>query len=180
MIVSAGPLALARRGWGLKGGVITSVVAEQNGGRPEVFCAQTICGAAFSGVKVLVLLSGDRGNDPVWQAIGDLLGGGDRREAAASLRRIPLLMHSSGTGWDRIGEADLVYIANLQAADVRRALDGVTAAVLTLNDAEDGTAKFEAAETIRVGSDFIALDAEGGEVPMEFDPTGPVYRPPLG
>jgi hypothetical protein len=177
MLVSTGPIALARPGWGLKGGVITSVVSEDSGGRPDVFCAQMILGAAISGMKVLVLLPGLRGDDPVWSVIGELLGGGDKKAAASALREIPLVMYASGTGREYVGKADLVYAPGLQLGSLTSIGENTSAAILTLADVETDVVKQGSAEVIRVGGETITLDAEGAEVPVVLDPSGPVYRP---
>lgn len=179
MMMPVGPLACAHKGWGLKGGTITSAIAENHEGRPEVLCAQMVCAAAISGVKVLVLLSGDRGDDPAWQAIGKLLGGGDRRTAADMLRELPLLMYASGTGRDRVGEAELVYAPGLRMGDLEEIQTNTKAAILTLSESEGEVPGHQEVEVLCVGGDFVMLDAEGYELPMTYDPTGPVYRPVL-
>lgn len=178
MLVPVGPIALVRKDWGLRGGAITSVVAENSEGRPDVLCAQMICGAAFSGVKVLVLLAGGR-DDEAWQAIGQLLGGGDRRTAADVLRELPMRMYASGTGKEHAGGAELVYAPGLRLAELERIRSSTSAAVLTLSGDEGDVAGQSQVEVIRVGGDFIALDVDGSEISVEFDESGPVYRPDL-
>jgi hypothetical protein len=177
MLVSTGPIAMARPGWGLKKGKITSIVGNDSGGRPDVLCAQMLLGAAVSGVKVLALLPGLRGDDPVWQAVGELLGGGDKRVAASELRQIPLVMYASGTGREHVGKADLVYAPGLRPGDLEEIQKATSAAVLTLADVESDVATYGSAEIIRVGGDTILLDSEGVEISVVYDPSGPVYRP---
>lgn len=177
MLVPAGPLACMFKGWGLENRSITSVIAENSEGRPDVLCAQMVCAAAISGVKVLVLLSGGRGDDPGWQAIGQLLGGGDRRIAADILRELPLLMHASGTGKDRAGEAELVYAPGFRMGELEQIRDSTSAAILTLSEAEGDVPGQQGVEVLRVGGEFIILDSKGFEAPVVYDPTGPVYRP---
>lgn len=177
MLVPAGPIAFARKGWGLKGGAITSVVAEDSEGKPDVLCAQMICGAAFSGVKVLVLLPGGRGDDPAWQAVGRLLGGDDRRMAADVLREVPIRMYASGTGRDCANEAGLVYAPGLRIGELEEIRNSTSAAVLTSSDKDGRGVEGQGAEVIRIGGDFVLLDSEGCKLPLLYDPSGPIYRP---
>jgi len=177
MLVSTGPIALARPGWGLKEGTVVSLVPNNSSGRPDVLCAQMLLGAAISGVKTLALLNGLRSDDEVWNAVGDLLGGGNAKAAAREMRNIRLVMYSSGTGREHVGKAELVYAPGLNPTELSRLSDETTAPILTLADLESETVKRLSGEVIRVGGDAIVLDAEGFEVPVVFDPSGPVYRP---
>lgn len=177
MRVSTGPIAMAVPGWGLKEGAITSVVDNDGGGRADVLVAQMLCGAAVSGIKVLVLLPGLRGDDPAWKVVGELLGGGSAKAAAQALKQVKLLMYTSGLGREHVGKAELVYAPGLSRAEIGRVTDNTAAPVLTLTDLEGETAKRLSAEVIRVGGDTIVLDSEGIEIPVVFDPSGPVYRP---
>lgn len=176
MLVSTGPIAIARPGWGLKEGTIVSLVSNDSGGRPEVLTAQIIVGAAISGVKTLVLLPGLRSDDPVWSVVGELLGGGNAKAAAQEMRHLKLVMYTSGTGREHVGKAELVYAPGLSLAELMRLSDETVAPILTLTDLESETAKRLSNEVIRVAGDTITLDAEGFEVPVVFDPSGPVYR----
>jgi hypothetical protein len=176
MLVSTGPIALARPGWGLKEGTIVSLVSNDSGGRPDVLCAQMLAGAAISGVKTLVLLNGLRTDDDVWKAIGDILGGGNPKAAAQEMRHMKLVMYASGTGREHVGKAELVYAPGLNPTELSRLSDETTAPILTLSDLESEVVKRLSSEVIRVGGDAIVLDAEGFEVPVVFDPSGPVYR----
>lgn len=177
MMVSTGPIALARPGWGLKENTITAVVSNDAQGHPEVLCAQMLLGAAISGVKVLALLPGMRSDEPVWEKVGHLLGGGDPKAAAREMRQMRLVMYASGTGREHAGKAELVYAPGLQPGELERLLDDTTAPVLTLTDVDAEIALKRANEVIRVGGDTIVLDGEGFEIPVVYDPSGPVYRP---
>lgn len=177
MRVSTGPIAIVRPGWELKPGAITSVVANDSGGRPEVLCAQMLCGAAISGIKTLVLLPGLRTDDPVWQTVGQLIGGGDAKTAARELKLMKMVMYASGTGREHVGKAELVYAPGLRPSELERVADETMAPVLTLSDLDDQITVKKAAEVIRVGGDHIALDSEGFEFSVVFDPSGPVYCP---
>lgn len=176
MLVSTGPIALARPGWGLKGNTITSVVSNGAEGHPEVLCAQILLGAAASGLRVLALLPGMRDDEPTWAAIGDMLGG-DGKAAARELRQMRLVMYSSGTGREYASKAELVYAPGLQPGELERLINDTTAPVLTLTDLDSEVTLKRSGEVIRVGGGVIALDSEGFEVPVVFDPSGPVYRP---
>lgn len=175
MRVSMGPIALARPGWEMKPGSVTSVVANDSGGRPDVLCAQMLCGAAISGIKTLVLLPGLRTDEPVWQLIGELIGGGDAKLAAREMRQMRLVMYASGTGKEYAGRAELVYAPGLRPGELERITSETMAPVLTLTDTDDAALK-KSAEVIRVGGDTIVLDSEGFEFPVVYDPSGPVYR----
>lgn len=176
MLVSTGPISLLRPGWGLKENTITSVVANDSGGYPEVLCAQMLCGAAISGVKVLVLLPGLRGDDPVWTVVGQLLGGGDARTAARELKQMRLVMYASGTGREHVGKAELVYAPGLSPMEIDQVASNTSAPVLTLTDLESEIATRISHEVIRVAGDTISVDSEGFEVPVVYDPSGPLYR----
>jgi len=177
MLVSTGPLALARPGWGLKGNTITAVVSNDAEGHPEVLCAQMLVGAAVSGVKVLALLPGMRSDEPTWEAVGRLLGDGSAKAAAQAMRQMKLVMYASGTGREHAGKAELVYAPGLQPGELERIVGDTSAPVLTLTDLDSEVALKRAGEVIRVGGDSIVIDSEGFEVPVVYDPSGPVYRP---
>lgn len=177
MRVSTGPIAIVRRDWELKPGAITSVVSNDGGGRPEVLCAQMLCGAAISGIKTLVLLPGMRTDDPVWQTVGQLIGGGDAKTAARELRLMKMVMYASGTGREHVGKAELVYAPGLRSGELERISGETMAPVLTMADPDDPVTLRKAAEVIRVGGDTISLDSEGFEFSVVFDPSGPVYSP---
>jgi hypothetical protein len=177
MKISTGPIAFARRGWGLAEKTITSVVSNDGEGHPDVLCAQMLCGAATSGVKTLVLLAGLRTDDLVWQRVGQMLGGGDAKAAAQGLRLMPLRMYASGTGQEHVNKAGLVYVSGLRLKDLQRLSGNTTAPILTLTDIESDSAAEGSTQVIRVSGDAISIDAEGFEVPVTYDPSGPVYRP---
>lgn len=177
MVVSVGPIALARPGWGLKESAVTSLVPNDSGGRPDVLCAQMLLNAAICGMKVLVLLPGLRSDDEVWSSVGQILGAGDGRVAAREMRHLRLVMYASGTGREHVNKAELVYAPGLSPSELSRLTRETTAPILTLADLESETAKRLSSEVIRVGGDTIVYDAEGFEVPVVFDPSGPVYRP---
>ncbi len=177
MRISVGPIALARPGWEIKQDSLVSFVANDGGGRPDVLCAQMLCAAAVSGIKTLVLLPGLRTDEPVWQVINELIGGGDSKKAAQGMRLIPLRMYTSGTGREHVGKAELVYAPGLRSGELERIFNDTAAPVLTLTDLDDTITLKKATEVIRVGGDTIALDREGFEVPVVYDPSGPVYSP---
>lgn len=177
MHVSTGPIALARPGWGLKPGSVTSVVSNDSGGRPDVLCAQILCGAAIGGVRTLVLLPGMRDDEPVWKLIGELIGGGDAKVVAREMRQMKLVMYASGTGRQYAAKAELVYAPGLRPGELEQITSETMAPVLTLTDLDDTVGLKKSAEVIRVGGDHIALDSEGFEFPVVYDPSGPVYRP---
>lgn len=177
MLVSTGPIALARPGWHLKPGSVTSIVADDSGGRPDVLAAQIICGAAVSGVKVLVLLPWDRREDSVWSVVVELVAAGSEEAAARAISSMPLLMYSGGTGKQYVGKAGLVYAPGLGPRELQELSEKTAAPVLTFTDLESEVALRTSAEVIRVCRDAIVLDGEGVEVPVEYDPSGPVYRP---
>lgn len=177
MSVPVGIITLKRPDWGLKKQTVTSVVANDGGGRPDVLCAQMLCGVAFSGLRVLVLLPGGRGEDPVWQAVGRFLGGNDKKVAAELLSKVPMVMYASGTGREFADRADLVYASGLKATEMRNLMNITDAPILTLADLEDEVTVRFAHDVIRVGGDSIAVDGEGFEFPVVYDPSGPVYRP---
>ena len=87
-----------------------------------------------------------------------------------------LVMYASGTGREHVGKAELVYAPGLNPTELSRLSDETTAPILTLSDLESEVVKRLSSEVIRVGGDAIVLDAEGFEVPVVFDPSGPVYR----
>lgn len=177
MSVPVGIITLKRPDWGLKKQTVTSVMANDSGGRPEVLCAQMLCGVAFSGLRVLVLLPGGRSEDPVWQAVGKFLGGGDKRTAAELLSKVPMVMYASGTGREFASKADLVYASGLKASEMRNLMNITDAPILTLSDFDDEVTVRLAHDTIRVGEDSITVDGEGFEFQVTYDPSGPVYRP---
>lgn len=177
MRISVGPIALARPGWGIEQNSVVSFVANDALGHPDVLCAQMLCAAAVSGIKTLVLLPGLRTDEPVWQRVVELIGGGDDRAAAQGLRLIPLRMYAAGTGREHVGKAELVYAPGLRPGELERISNGMTAPLLTLTDLDDPITLKKATEIIRVGGDTIALDSEGFEVPVVYDPSGPVYSP---
>lgn len=176
MKVSTGPIALARPGWGLEEGSITALVSNDAGGRPEVLAAQIICGAAVSGVRVLVLLPWSREEDSTWDCVVKLLSGGDREAAARSISTLPLVVFAGGAGQATASKAELVYAPGLSARDLRRLASTTRAPILTVGELDDETARRYAHKVIHVGGDALVVDGEGFEVPVVFDPTGPVYR----
>lgn len=176
MTVPVGIITLKRPDWGLRKQTVTSVVANDSGGRPDVLCAQILCGVAFSGLRVLVLLPGGRGEDPVWQAVGKYLGGGDKKAAAELMAQVPMVMYASGTGREFAAKADLVYAPGLKAPELRNLMNITDAPILTLADFDDEVTVRLAQEVIRVGGDSIAVDSEGFELQVTYDPSGPVYR----
>jgi hypothetical protein len=176
MLISAGPITMARPGWGLKENTITAVVSNGSDGYPEVLCAQMLIGAAASGVRVLALLPGLRTDEPTWAAIGRMLGGGEPRSVARELRSMPLITYASGTGHEHVGKAGLVYAPGLRSDELERLLGNTSAPVLTLTDLDSETALRRAGEVLRVDGDRIVIDSEGFEVSVTYDPDGPLYR----
>lgn len=177
MRISMGPIALVRPGWEIKQNSIVSFVANDDGGRPDVLCAQMLCAAAVSGIKTLVLLPGMRTDEPVWKCVVQMIGGGDDKAAAQGMRLIPLRMYAAGTGREHVGRAELVYAPGLRPGELERISESTTAPILTLTDLDDPITLKKATEIIRVGGDTIALDSEGFEFSVVYDPSGPVYSP---
>lgn len=177
MKICSGPLALARPGWGLEDNSVTSLVPDDAGGRPDVLAAQILCGAAFSGARVLMLLPGTRDEDPVWQAVGAFLAGGDRKLAATALRGLPIRMYACGNGRDRSDSANLVYAPGLTAHELLTLREQTSAPILMLGEGLEGQSAGHSVRFIRVSGDILLIDSEGVEVPVVYDPSGPVYRP---
>lgn len=168
MKIVTGPLAMAVPGWGLEGPGVTGVASGDGGGRPEVLLAQLLAGASVSGVRTL-LLPLDRDTDPVWGCLVQLLAGGDRKAAGQALRHLPMAVHSAGTGGDKLAGAGLVYAPAVTGRELRQMRDRTQAPILV--PSEGGTD-----EVIRVCGEVLVLDSTGREIPVAFDPSGPVYR----
>jgi hypothetical protein len=177
MRISVGPIALARPGWEIEQNSLVSFVAADGLGHPDVLCAQMLCAAAVSGIKTLVLLPGMRTDEPVWKRVVELIGGGNDKAAAQGMRLIPFRMYAVGTGREHAGKAELVYAPGLRSSELEKISESTTAPILTLTDLDDPIAVRKATEIIRVGGDTITLDSEGFEVPVVYDPSGPVYSP---
>lgn len=177
MMITAGPISLTRPGWGLRAGTVTSLVTGGEGGRPEVLAAQMICNAAISGVRVLMLLPYQRGDDDVWEAMISLLADGDQVSAIRTLSRLPLTMHTCGRGQENVGHAQLVYAPNLSGRQVRQFDAQTNPATLVVNQDFGGKSPLHGHnEVVRVGADVLVVGEEGFEVPVVYDPSGPMYR----
>lgn len=61
--------------------------------------------------------------------------------------------------------------------EIDQVAGNTSAPVLTLTDLESEIATRISHEVIRVAGDTISVDSEGFEVPVLYDPSGPVYRP---
>lgn len=177
MKIPAGPITLARPGWGLDEGTVTSLVANDAGGHPEILAAQILGGAATSGAKVLMLLPGTRDEDPVWRVLGDMLSTGDRKSAATALRDLPILMYACGMGRDRSDRANLVYAPGLTPPELLSLREQTRAPILMLGKGFEEDSASRSVRFIRVGGDTLLIDHEGVEVSVVYDPSGPVYRP---
>lgn len=178
MKITAGFISQVRPGWGLQTGTVTSLMAIDADGHPEVLAAQMICNAAISGVKVLMLLPARRDDDDVWGSVVRLLAGNDSKSAGQELGNLPLAMHTFGTGWDRSGGAQLVYAPKVSGRQLRRFEGPDAPAILVVGQNLDDRSPFRVRnETIRVSGDALVVDGEGFEVPVVYDPSGPLYRP---
>lgn len=177
MKVPAGPISLARPGWGLEENSVTSLMTNDADGHPDVLAAQIICNAASSGMKVTMLLPGPRERDEVWLKLIDMLGGGDRRTAAEELLGMSLLTHNEGSGREGSDRANLVYAPGLSTRALRHLGEMTNAPILVVGEEHDGGSIMRPAGVIHVGGDVLAVDAEGFEIPVVYDPSGPIYRP---
>jgi hypothetical protein len=177
MVITAGPITLARPGWGLKRGTVTSFVASGSDGRPEVLAAQVLCSAAVSGAKVLMLLPNQRCDDDVVHVMMDILAAGDRKAASQTLRELTLTIHTCGLGWEKVGRADLVYAPGLSVRDLRRLDPAATPPMLVVGRDFDGRSACVPGNVVRVGGDILVVDNERFEVPVVYDGSGPIYRP---
>lgn len=177
MKISAGPIALAKPGWGLKEGSVTAFVSTDAGGHPEVLTAQILCGAASSRKRVLLLLPAGRDEDPVWRTLVTMLTIDDHKSAASALRKLPILLHAWGTGRDRSDSAELVYAPGLSTRELRGLRSKTKAPILLTGKEFDEKSALVPVELIRVGKETLAVDAEGFEVSVVYDPSGPIYRP---
>lgn len=172
MKVCTGPISQTVTDWGLEEGSTTAVVGDHPEGHPEVLAAQMLCGAAAAGVHTLVLTPKGLEDEPVWDPLTRILAGPrpDGRKVAESLAALPLVICRWGAGWERLGDAHLVYAAGLAGREVRRLRGATSAPVLT-------SAEIGAGEVIRVGETSITLQAAGVRVPVRYDPDGPMYVP---
>jgi hypothetical protein len=177
MVITAGPISLARPGWGLETGTVTTLVTDGTGGYPEVLAAQMLCSAAVSGAKTLMLLPYQRSDDDVWKAMVSLLAGGDPQSASRELRRLPITLHTGGTGWEKVERADLVYVPRLSPRNLRRIKKRVAPPVLVVDPDFDDGSRDISNRVIRVSCDALVVDGEGFEVPVVYDSSGPIYRP---
>lgn len=177
MNVGIGFLGQACPGWELEENTITSLVAQDAGGHPDVLAGQMICGAAMTGVRVLMLLPGPRDEDGVWTRLVTLLGDGDAKEAGKILCRLPIVVCAMKTGRDRIGQADLVYAPGLSARALRDLGEQTTAPILVTGPGVDDSSDGRSSQVIQVGSDTLLVEDGGFEVPVVYDPSGPMYRP---
>ncbi|MCP9209642.1 hypothetical protein [Streptomyces cucumeris] len=156
---------------------MTALVADGSGGHPDVLAAQVICGAAVSGARVLMLLPQARDDDEVWRRMITLLADGDPRSAARALGHLPISLHTSGTGWDRVRGAELIYTPGVQIRELRRLRDQTNAPILVTNKGIDRQSVNCSIEILRVSDDAVLLDSEGVKVSVVYDPSGPIYRP---
>lgn len=177
MKIVMGPITLARPGWGLERGSVTTLVSNDAGGRPDVLAAQILCGAALQGVRVLMLLPLSREKDEAWRAMMTLLADDSVKSAARAMRNLPITMHTCGTGWDKAAKADLVYAPGIGTQDLRRLRSQTEAAILALGEGIDRQSSGRPVEIVRVGGTTLLLDSEGVEIPVVYDPSGPIYRP---
>lgn len=177
MKVPAGPITLARPEWGLAENSVTSLMTNGNDGHPDVLAAQIICNAASSDMRVTMLLPGAREDDGVWLKLIDMLAGGDRRVAAEELRGMSLLTHNWGTGREGSDRANLVYAPGLSIRALRHLGEMTNAPILVVGEEFDGGSITRSAGVIHVGGDVLAVNAEGFEIPVVYDPSGPIYRP---
>jgi hypothetical protein len=177
MNIPVPPISQVKPGWGLDERSITSFVSNDSGGYPEVLAAQTIIGAAFAGIRVVLLLPGHRDDDLTWQRIVALLAGGDRKTAAETLHRLPIEMHSGGSGLGGSDRANLVYAPGLTTRELRHLREQTDASILVVGKDFGEESIMRSVGVIRVGSDALVIDAEGIEVPVVFDPSGPIYCP---
>lgn len=176
MNVGIGLISQACPGWGLEENTITSLVAQDAGGHPDVLAGQMICGAAMAGMRVLMLLPGPRDKDEVWAMLVTLLGDGDAKAAGKTLCRLPIVVCAMKTGRDRIGQADLVYAPGLSARELRDLETQTTAPILVTGPGVDDSSDGRSSQVIRVGSDTLLIEGGGFEVPVVYDPSGPMYR----
>lgn len=172
MKISTGPLRSAIPNWGLAEGTTTAFVSGDSNGRPDVLIAQIICGAAMSGVKTLMLLPTSRQDDDVWARMLQLLSGGNGKMAAQAMGHMPIVLHAESTGRDRVGDAELVYAPGLTHRQLN-ALRPLTGAPFITTEETPPTVT----DVIRVGGDILKIDSTGIEVPVLYDPGGPMYRP---
>jgi hypothetical protein len=177
MNVPAGPISLARPGWGLEEGSVTSLMADGASGHPDVLAAQIIFNAASSGMRVVLLLPGARGEDAVWPKLVHMLAGGDEQAAAKELLDMPVQMHLWGTGHDGCDRAHLVYAPGLSSRPLRRLGRSTNAPILVVGEDIDGGAIKRPARVVHVGATALRVGAEGFEIPVVYDPSGPMYRP---
>lgn len=184
MKIMAGPISLVKPGWGLDRGTVTSLVANDSGGHPEVLAAQVICNAALSGVRVLMLLPRERDRDDVWKAIVGLLTDRDENSADGGisvgdvLRNASLKVLTHGLGWDEVDQAELVYAPELSVRQARQFVEHKTPAILVCGTRFGGEPPLHVrSSVIQVGGDALVIESEGIKVPVEYDPSGPIYRP---
>lgn len=177
MKIVMGPITLARPGWGLEKNRVATLVSNDAGGRPDVLAAQILCGAALQGARVLMLLPVARECDETWKVMVTLLADGSAKSAAQAMSCLPISMHTHGTGWDKASRADLVYAPGLTARELRRLGAQTEAPILVVGKEFDHESPSRPVEVVRVGGDTLLLDSEGVEIPVVYDPSGPIYRP---
>lgn len=177
MKIVMGPITLARPEWGLEKGSVVTLVSNDAGGRPDVLAAQILCGAALQGARVLMLLPLSREKDEAWHAMMTLLADGTSKSAAQAMKYLPITMHTCGTGWDKAAQADLVYAPGIGARELRRLSSQTEAAILAVGKEVDRQSSSRPVEIVRVGGNTLLLDSEGFEIPVVYDPSGPIYRP---
>jgi hypothetical protein len=176
MKIVMGPITRVRPGWGLDEGKMAVLVTNDSGGRPEVLAAQILFGAAMQGARVLMLLPLDRETDGTWEAMINLMADGNAKSAAQALRSLPISLHACGTGWEKVGRADLVFAPGLNSQEMRRLSARTEAPILAVGSEFDCQSPNRTVEVIRVGGDTLLLDSEGFEIPVVYDPSGPIYR----
>ncbi|MFE0472402.1 hypothetical protein ACFW2V_12380 [Streptomyces sp. NPDC058947] len=177
MKIVMGPLTRARPEWGLEKGGLATLVADGPEGRPEVLAAQILFGVAMQGTRVLMLLPVTREVDETWKAMVSLMADGDTKSAAQAMRSLPISMHTCGTGWEKIGRADLIYAPGLNAQEMRRLSSRTDASILAVGSEFGRQSSNRPVEVIRVGGSAILIDSKGVEIPVVYDPSGPIYRP---
>jgi len=177
MKIVMGPLTLACPGWGLEGSRVTTLVAKGTEGRPDVLAAQILCGAALQGARVVMLLPAAREQDETWKMMIAQLADGNAKSAVQAMMGLSISMYTCGAGWDRAERADLVYAPGLSARELRQLDQKTKAPILVIGKDFDRESSNRPVEKIRVGKDTLLIDSEGVEIPVVYDPSGPIYRP---
>lgn len=178
MMITAGPISLARPGWGLEAGTVTSLMANDSGGHPEVLAAQLLYGAAVAGVRVLMLLPYERDRDEVWRSMVELATDKTPRSVGENLGNLPLRVLTHGSGWNETDGAQLVYTPELSSRQARLFGERQIPPILVVGQEIEGKLPPQIRSTvIQVGGDALVFEGEGFEVSVVYDHGGPMYRP---